>query len=57
MEGNVLAIVGLALALVFGIFSIWAYRKSKKKTSLRFRKVQCYSLFKDDVARLNIEVS
>lgn len=57
MIGIVLSVIGIILTIGFGIYSIWSYRKSRKKISLEFKDVQCYSLFKNDIARLNIEIS
>ena len=56
MIGTILTFIGLLLTIVFGIYSIWTYRKSKKGVCLEFKNVQCYSLFRDDVTRLNIEI-
>lgn len=57
MLGNILGVLGIILTIVFGIYSIWAYRKSKRNVSLEFKNKECYSLFSDDVNRLNIELS
>jgi len=56
MLGNILGILGIAFTVLFGIYSIWTYRKSKRKVSIELKNEQCYSLFKDDVTRLNIEL-
>lgn len=56
MTGNILGLIGIILTIVFGIYSIWAYKKSKRKISLELKNEQCYSLFRDDVTRLNIEL-
>lgn len=56
MTGNILGGIGVLLTIIFGIYSIWAYRKSKRKVSLEFKNIQCYSLFRNDINRLNIEL-
>ncbi|TKB96021.1 hypothetical protein [Pedobacter cryophilus] len=56
MLGNILGIVGLILTLIFGIYSIWIARKTNKKVSLGLEKKECYSLFKQDINRLKIDV-
>lgn len=56
MIGNILGIIGVLLTIAFGIYSIWVYKKSKLKVSLEFKNKECYSLFRDEVTRLNIEV-
>jgi hypothetical protein len=56
MIGIILGILGVIITIAFGIYSIWAYKKSKKGVSLEFKNEQCYSLFRDDVNRLNIEI-
>lgn len=56
MTGNILGLIGIILTIIFGIYSIWAYKKSKKKISIELKNEQCYSLFRDDVTRLNIEL-
>ena len=56
MSGIIITTLGVLLTIVFGIYSIWTYKKTKKKVSLEFKKKECYSLFKDDVTRLNIEL-
>ncbi|WP_161888563.1 hypothetical protein [Pontibacter russatus] len=55
--GLVLGAIGLILTIGFGIYSIWTYEKSKRTVSLEFQNKECYSLFRDDVNRLNIEMS
>ena len=53
----ILAIIGIVLTTLFGIYPIRSNIKNrKKKISIEFKEVQCYSLFKDDIARLNIEI-
>ena len=49
-----LTILGLVLTVLFGIYSIYTYRKTNKKVSMGFENKECYSLFRDDVNRLNI---
>ena len=49
-------ILGSALTFIFGVFGIWAYKRTRKKPSLKFEVEECYSLFRDDVKRLNIEI-
>ena len=56
MIGTILGILGIIFTLAFGGYSIWAYKKSKRSVSLEFRNKECYSLFRDDVNRLNIEL-
>jgi hypothetical protein len=56
MIGNILAIIGLIFTIGFGIYSIWVYKKSIKEVSIELKNEQCYSLFRDDVKRLNIEI-
>lgn len=56
MIGNILGVIGIIFTIVFGLYSIWTYKKSKRKVSLEFKNEQCYSLFRDDVTRLNIEI-
>lgn len=56
MIGTILGILGILITLVFGGYSIWVYKKSKKNVSLEFRNKECYSLFREDVNRLNIEI-
>jgi hypothetical protein len=56
MIGTILGILGIIITLGFGAYSIWVYKKSKKSVSLEFRNKECYSLFRDDVNRLNIEL-
>jgi hypothetical protein len=57
MVGIIVGVVGIILTIGFGIYSVLGYKKNRKKISLEFKKVQCYSLFKNDVARLNLEIS
>jgi hypothetical protein len=57
MIGTILGILGVIITIGFGIYSIWTYKKGKRTVSLSFQKKECYSLFKDDVNRLNIELS
>lgn len=56
MIGTILGILGVVITLGFGGYSIWVYKKSKKNVSLEFRNKECYSLFREDVNRLNIEL-
>lgn len=56
MTGNILGGIGVLLTIIFGVYSIWTYRKSKRKVSLEFKNIQCYSLFRNDINRLNIEL-
>lgn len=56
MIGTILGILGVVITLGFGGYSIWVYKKSKKNVSLEFRNKECYSLFSEDVNRLNIEL-
>ncbi|MGG6232333.1 hypothetical protein [Tenacibaculum sp. SDUM215027] len=56
MIGTILGILGIVFTLGFGGYSIWVYKKSKRNVSLEFRNTECYSLFRDDVNRLNIEL-
>lgn len=56
MLGNILGIVGLIFTLIFGIYSIWVAKKTNKKVSLGLEKKECYSLFKQDINRLKIDV-
>ncbi len=57
MTGIILAIVGLILTLIFGIYSVRNNKKSQKKISISFEKKECYSLFKEDINRLNIDIN
>jgi hypothetical protein len=57
MIGTILSIIGVLITIGFGVYSVWTYKKSKKIVSLEFKNKECYSLFKDDVSRLNIELS
>lgn len=56
MLGTILGILGIIITVSFGGYSIWAYKKSKRNVSLEFRNKECYSLFREDVNRLNIEL-
>lgn len=56
MIGILIGVVGLVLSLIFGVYSIWFNKKSNKKVSLGIEKKECYSLFKSDINRLNIDV-
>jgi hypothetical protein len=56
MLGNILGIAGLIFTLIFGIYSIWVTKKTNKKVSLGLEKKECYSLFKQDINRLKIDV-
>lgn len=56
MTGTILGIIGIVLTVGFGIYSIWSYKKSRRNVSLEFQRKECYSLFRDDVNRLNIEI-
>ena len=53
----VLAIIGIVIALFFGIFSLWSHRVSRRIAGLKFENKECYSLFKNDVNRLNIQLN
>jgi hypothetical protein len=55
--GVALGVAGFILTLGFGGYGIWEKRKSQKKVSLGFEKKECYSLFKKDIDRLNIEIN
>lgn len=57
MIGVILGILGILITIGFGIYSVMVYKKSKKSVNLEFENKECYSLFKDDVNRLNIELS
>lgn len=54
--GDILAVSGILLTIVFGVYSIWAYRKTKRRISLEFLNEQCYNLFREEVNNLNIEI-
>lgn len=56
MIGTILGILGIVITLIFGGYSIWAYKKNKRNVSLEFLNKECYSLFRDDVNRLNIDL-
>jgi len=56
MIGTVLAIIGIILTIIFGIYSIWIYKKTKKTISLEFQNKECYSLFDDEINHLNIKL-
>jgi len=56
MLGTLLTIFGLLLTIAFGIYEIWINNKTKRAVSLEFQNVECYTLFKDDINKLNIEV-
>jgi hypothetical protein len=56
MVGTFLGILGIILTISFGGYSIWVYNKSKRNISLEFLNKECYSLFREDVNRLNIEL-
>lgn len=57
MIGIILGVIGIVITCAFGLYSIWIYKKSKNTVSLQFRNRECYSLFSEDVNRLNIEIS
>lgn len=50
------AIIGVFLTLVFGIYAVWVKRGAMRKTSLGYEEKECYSLFNQNINRLNIEV-
>lgn len=56
MIGTLIGIAGLILTLIFGIYTIWIAKKSKRKVSLGLEKKECYSLFKKEISRLNIDI-
>ncbi len=56
MLGNILGIIGLIFTLIFGFYSMWIAKKTNKKVSLGLEKKECYSLFKQDINRLKIDV-
>jgi len=57
MIGTILGFTGVLATLAFGIYQIWVYKRKKRIVSIEFKSKECYSLFSDDVRRLNIEVS
>jgi len=57
METSILGIIGILLTLTFGIYSIWSYIKTNKPVRLEFQNKGCNSLFRDDVKRLNIDIT
>lgn len=57
MIGTILGIFGILITIGFGILSVVIYKKSRKNVNLEFENKECYSLFRDDVNRLNIELS
>ena len=57
MIGIILGIFGILITIGFGIYSVVIYKKTRKTVSLEFENKECYSLFRDDVNRLNIELS
>lgn len=57
MTGIILAVIGIILTFLFGVYSIIVNRKKKKNVSLSFEKEECYSLFKKDINRLNIDIN
>jgi Ca2+/Na+ antiporter len=57
MIWNILTIVGVLVTVGFGVYTIWIYRKNKRNVSIEFKVEQCYNLFRDDVSRLDIEVT
>ncbi len=57
MTGMILTIIGLILTIGFGIYAIVSNKRTRKKVSLSFGKNECYSLFKKDINRLNIDVN
>lgn len=57
MIGTILAVLGIVLTIGFGIYSIWQTKRNKKNVSLEFNNEECYSLFRDDINRLNIFLS
>ena len=56
MLGTILAVIGIILTIMFGIYSIWIYQKNKKTISLELQNNECYSLFDDNINRLNIQL-
>lgn len=56
MNETIIGIFGVILTLIFGVYSIWIYKKTNKKVSLGIEKKEGYSLFKKDVNRLNIDI-
>jgi hypothetical protein len=57
MIGTILGIVVILITIGFGIYSVVIYKKSRKTVNLEFENKECYSLFRDDVNRLNIELT
>ncbi|KAB1066064.1 hypothetical protein [Salibacter halophilus] len=57
MIGTILGIGGIVLTLIFGVYTIWTTKKSQKKVSIGLEKKECYSLFKKEINRLNIDVN
>ncbi|WP_417613002.1 hypothetical protein [Owenweeksia hongkongensis] len=57
MIGTFLGIGGIVLTLIFGVYTIWTTKKSQKKVSIGLEKKECYSLFKKEINRLNIDVN
>lgn len=57
MTGMILTYLGLILTIGFGVYAIIINRKTQKKVSISFKKEECYSLFKEDINRLNIDVN
>lgn len=55
--GIILGVVGLMFTVGFGIYSIKLSKRFQKKVALTFRKKECYSLFREDINRLNIQVN
>lgn len=51
-----IGVLGILLTIAFGIYSVWAYFESRKTVSLGFKKNGVFSLFKEDVNRLNIDI-
>jgi hypothetical protein len=56
MFWKILAVLGFILTVFSVVYAKWTNKKNRKKVSLQFKKLECYSLFKDDVSRLNIEL-
>ncbi len=52
-----IGLIGISLTIMFGIYGVYTYLKTRKKVKLNFQNKECYSLFRDDVNRLNIEVN
>ena len=55
--GIIIGIVGIILSGIIGILSILFYKRSRNKIGLQFQNRECYSLFREDVNRLNIVLS